>query len=130
MTALTAFLEQADTLGWRRKASGSNRAYRGGSWNNNANNCRSAYRNNNNPSNRNNNIGFRLCCSAAPQDSENRAVPVAVLFAKSDKYPCPCGAGRQTAERHAGQLFVGNRMLARVIGQRLLRRALPQSKEV
>jgi len=32
---------------------------RGGSWNNNANNCRSANRNNNNPDNRNNNIGFR-----------------------------------------------------------------------
>jgi hypothetical protein len=33
---------------------------RGGSWNNNANNCRSANRNNNDPSNRNNNNGFRL----------------------------------------------------------------------
>jgi hypothetical protein len=33
---------------------------RGGSWNNNARNCRSANRNNNNPDNRNNNIGFRL----------------------------------------------------------------------
>ncbi|HHU21753.1 MAG TPA: SUMF1/EgtB/PvdO family nonheme iron enzyme [Acholeplasma sp.] len=33
---------------------------RGGSWNNNANNCRSANRNNNTPDNRNNNIGFRL----------------------------------------------------------------------
>ncbi|MGF1486572.1 MAG: SUMF1/EgtB/PvdO family nonheme iron enzyme, partial [Prochloraceae cyanobacterium] len=32
----------------------------GGSWNNNPNNCRSAYRNNNNPGNRNNNIGFRV----------------------------------------------------------------------
>ncbi|NER93770.1 MAG: SUMF1/EgtB/PvdO family nonheme iron enzyme [Symploca sp. SIO1B1] len=36
---------------------------RGGSWNNNANNCRCAYRNNNNPDNRNNNIGFRVVCS-------------------------------------------------------------------
>jgi hypothetical protein len=33
---------------------------RGGSWNNNAQNCRSANRNNNTPDNRNNNIGFRL----------------------------------------------------------------------
>ncbi|MBR4251194.1 MAG: group II intron reverse transcriptase domain-containing protein [Kiritimatiellae bacterium] len=40
-------------------SSGSNRANRGGSWNNNAQNCRSAYRNNNNPSNANNNLGFR-----------------------------------------------------------------------
>ncbi|MEA1969485.1 MAG: SUMF1/EgtB/PvdO family nonheme iron enzyme [Thermodesulfobacteriota bacterium] len=46
--------------------SGSNRVKRGGSWNNNAQNCRSANRNNNSPDNRNNNIGFRLlstrCC--------------------------------------------------------------------
>jgi formylglycine-generating enzyme required for sulfatase activity len=33
---------------------------RGGSWNNAAENARSAYRNNNNPNNRNNNLGFRL----------------------------------------------------------------------
>ena len=33
---------------------------RGGSWNNNPRNCRSAYRNNNAPDNRNNNIGFRV----------------------------------------------------------------------
>jgi formylglycine-generating enzyme required for sulfatase activity len=33
---------------------------RGGSWNNNASNCRVANRNNNNPDNRNNNYGFRL----------------------------------------------------------------------
>jgi len=39
---------------------GSNRVKRGGSWNNNARNCRSANRNNNTPGNRNNNLGFRL----------------------------------------------------------------------
>jgi formylglycine-generating enzyme required for sulfatase activity len=33
---------------------------RGGSWNNSAQNCRVAYRNNNDPTNRNNNVGFRL----------------------------------------------------------------------
>lgn len=33
---------------------------RGGSWNNNDNNCRVANRNRNNPNNRNNNNGFRL----------------------------------------------------------------------
>ena len=43
--------------------SGSNRVNRGGSWNNNARNCRSANRNNNNPDNRNNNIGFRIVLS-------------------------------------------------------------------
>ena len=33
---------------------------RGGSWINNAGNCRSAYRNSNEPANRNNNVGFRF----------------------------------------------------------------------
>ncbi|WP_446010637.1 SUMF1/EgtB/PvdO family nonheme iron enzyme [Candidatus Electrothrix sp.] len=33
---------------------------RGGSWNNNARNARSANRNRNTPGNRNNNLGFRL----------------------------------------------------------------------
>jgi hypothetical protein len=33
---------------------------RGGSWNNNQDNARAAYRNRNHPSNRNNNIGFRV----------------------------------------------------------------------
>ncbi|MBC8214856.1 MAG: hypothetical protein ISR90_00530 [Candidatus Marinimicrobia bacterium] len=37
---------------------------RGGSWNNNARNCRVANRNRNNPDNRNNNNGFRLVLSA------------------------------------------------------------------
>lgn len=41
-------------------SSGSNRVKRGGSWNNNAQNCRVANRNNNTPTNRNNNIGFRV----------------------------------------------------------------------
>ena len=39
---------------------GTYRVIRGGSWNNNAQNCRSANRNNNTPDNRNNNIGFRV----------------------------------------------------------------------
>ena len=46
---------------------GSNRVNRGGSWNNNANNCRVANRNNNNPDNANNNIGFRACLPPAHQ---------------------------------------------------------------
>jgi hypothetical protein len=36
------------------------RVNRGGSWNNNASNLRSANRNNNSPGNRNNNLGFRV----------------------------------------------------------------------
>lgn len=44
----------------RGPGSGSNRVNRGGSWNNNADNCRVANRNNNSPDNENNNLGFRL----------------------------------------------------------------------
>jgi hypothetical protein len=40
------------------------RVLRGGSWNNNQDNARSANRNRNNPNNRNNNIGFRVVCVA------------------------------------------------------------------
>ncbi|MFZ5921458.1 MAG: SUMF1/EgtB/PvdO family nonheme iron enzyme [Chloroflexota bacterium] len=39
------------------------RAVRGGSWNNNRNNARCAYRNRNNPDNFNNNLGFRVVLS-------------------------------------------------------------------
>ncbi|MCP5007363.1 MAG: SUMF1/EgtB/PvdO family nonheme iron enzyme [Planctomycetes bacterium] len=45
---------------WGCVLTGSNRVIRGGSWNNNARNCRSSNRNNNDPSNDNNNLGFRL----------------------------------------------------------------------
>ncbi|MBL8470787.1 MAG: SUMF1/EgtB/PvdO family nonheme iron enzyme, partial [Rhodocyclaceae bacterium] len=39
---------------------GARRVLRGGAWNNNGRNCRSACRNSNEPDNRNHNIGFRL----------------------------------------------------------------------
>ncbi len=52
------------------KGEGSNRVKRGGSWNNNARNCRSANRNRNNPDNRNNNIGFRLAFSRTPREKD------------------------------------------------------------
>ncbi|HRK26309.1 MAG TPA: SUMF1/EgtB/PvdO family nonheme iron enzyme [Chitinophagales bacterium] len=42
-----------------------NRVCRGGSWNNNAHNCRLANRNNNQPDIRNNHIGFRLAVAPA-----------------------------------------------------------------
>lgn len=48
---------------------GSNRVNRGGSWNNEAANCRSANRNRNDPSNRNNNLGFRLALNSNGQKS-------------------------------------------------------------
>jgi formylglycine-generating enzyme required for sulfatase activity len=53
--------------------SGSFRVIRGGSWNNNARNCRSANRNNNDPTNRNNNLGFRV--ALAPAQPERRRTP-------------------------------------------------------
>ena len=43
-----------------RAETGSNRVIRGGNFNNNAQNLRSANRNRNDPGNRNNNIGVRL----------------------------------------------------------------------
>ncbi len=43
---------------------------RGGSWNNAASNCRSAYRNNNDPSTRNNNVGFRLVSTMPRKDKQ------------------------------------------------------------
>ena len=39
---------------------GANRVIRGGGWNNNARNVRAASRNANEPSNRNDNVGFRV----------------------------------------------------------------------
>ena len=76
---------QYNYFGGRREASGSNRVMRGGSYNNDAGNCTSSNRNNNAPSNDNNNNGFRLACSAAPQ--ENTAVPVGNQFLrKRDEY--------------------------------------------
>ena len=44
-----------DQIDWQVRPS----VVRGGSWNNNARNCRSAYRNRNEPANRNDNLGFR-----------------------------------------------------------------------
>ncbi|MBR4790598.1 MAG: SUMF1/EgtB/PvdO family nonheme iron enzyme [Treponema sp.] len=59
-------LKQLKTAVFRQtgSASGSNRVKRGGSWNNNANNCSVCNRNNNTPDNRNNNLGFRVVRSA------------------------------------------------------------------
>ncbi|WP_139218574.1 SUMF1/EgtB/PvdO family nonheme iron enzyme [Nitrosomonas aestuarii] len=45
------------------------RVLRGGSWNNNARNVRSANRNRNEPDNRNNHIGFRLALARTSVDS-------------------------------------------------------------
>lgn len=58
---LISFAQHAYSKQLRKEIlEGSNRVNRGGSWNNNASNCRVANRNNNTPDNRNNNLGFRL----------------------------------------------------------------------
>jgi len=44
-----------------------NRVNRGGSWDNDAENCRTAYRNDNDPGNRNHDHGFRLALRPAQQ---------------------------------------------------------------
>ena len=71
--------ESGDSRPARRgETTGSNRVKRGGSWNNNAQNCRAANRNNNDPGNRNNNLGFRPTssrhsgCSGAPRPEGSR----------------------------------------------------------
>jgi len=48
---------------------GSNRVLRGGSWNNNARNTRSANRNRNTPDERNDNNGFRLALARTKVDT-------------------------------------------------------------
>jgi len=48
---------------------------RGGSWNNNRNNVRCAYRNRNEPANFNNNLGFRLALSHTFRRSQKRCLP-------------------------------------------------------
>jgi hypothetical protein len=53
---------------------------RGGGWNNNAGNCRSANRNRNTPGNRNNNLGFRL---ALQLRIEHDMEPAAIRFSPS-----------------------------------------------
>ncbi|MBR0224929.1 MAG: SUMF1/EgtB/PvdO family nonheme iron enzyme [Thermoguttaceae bacterium] len=63
------------------RSNASNRVNRGGSWNNNARNCRSANRNWNTPDNRNNNLGFRFLLSSA---IENR-----VKSRRTDLFPVP-----------------------------------------
>jgi hypothetical protein len=63
---------------------------RGGSWNNDAENCRSAYRNWNEPGNRNNNLGFRLASTSHPPDGGcSRMASQCIRFVQ----PCRACAG-------------------------------------
>jgi len=84
-------------------ASGSNRVKRGGSWNNNANNCRSANRNNNNPNNRNNNIGFRAA-STVPQGQAG-SHPEMPVSREGGNEQVRLRAVGSAGERRAGAVF-------------------------
>ena len=66
---------------------------RGGSWANDAENCRSAYRNWNEPANRNENLGFRVA-AAAPRKRRmpSRAEQTAVRSRPSGRAKSRLGA--------------------------------------
>jgi hypothetical protein len=91
--ALYGFINHANSRGFSKyivrkigtNIESSNRVNRGGSWNNNAQNCRVANRNNNSSGNRNNNLGFRLACSSKHEhDFEQMFVPSSEIEAKMD----------------------------------------------
>ena len=90
--ALVAFTERAAAVGFRRKAvfgssaEGAYRVNRGGSWNNDARNCRSANRDRNEPGYRNNNLGFRV---ALAPSSRTRRMP---FGEQADEPVAPLGA--------------------------------------
>ena len=52
----------------------SSRVLRGGAWNNNPDNLRSANRNNNQPDNRNNNVGFRVASTLFRQNRQDHGL--------------------------------------------------------
>ena len=86
---------------------GSNRVNRGGSWNNNARNCRSANRNNNTPSNRNNNNGFRLSSTVRPGHAGSH--PVEPVSREGGNDHVRFRAAGSASERRAGTPFPGGR---------------------
>lgn len=97
--ALVAFTERADAVGFRRSvifgssAEGAYRVNRGGSWNDNARNCRSANRDRNSPDIRNNNLGFRV---ALAPSSRTRRMP----FGEQADEPVALNGGDETNSPH------------------------------
>ncbi|MBF0564936.1 MAG: SUMF1/EgtB/PvdO family nonheme iron enzyme [Nitrospirae bacterium] len=86
--------------------SGSNRVIRGGSWNNNPNNLRCSNRNNNAPTDRNNNVGFRIV-HGLPAEHVLSMDKTAVLTIRPDD--CPARPfrplkGRQKPPGHTGMV--------------------------
>jgi len=87
---------------WLGGQTGASRVSRGGSWDNDAANCRTANRNNDTPTNRNTNNGFRLALNSAgkrwmPRDSgRNRSFSRLTTrnLGQQNLTPRPRGAGR------------------------------------
>ena len=61
---------------------------RGGSWNNNAQNLRSAQRNNDHPGNRNNNVGFRFVSTCGRKKSGVYEVRTPIIAASKEMPEC------------------------------------------
>ncbi len=66
-------------------AAGSNRVSRGGSWNNDAANWRTANRNTNEPTNRTNNNGFRLALNSAAKEAIALRLRMEQIVSQSDR---------------------------------------------
>ncbi|MBO3459901.1 SUMF1/EgtB/PvdO family nonheme iron enzyme [Aetokthonos hydrillicola Thurmond2011] len=67
---------------------------RGGSWNNNPQNCRCAYRNRNNPDNDNNNIGFRVVFDVSPSALLCQNLCMGIHGVRQRRVQtCSCGVG-------------------------------------
>jgi hypothetical protein len=64
---------------------GSNRVNRGGSWDNDAANCRTANRNTNDPTNRTNNNGFRLALNSAGKAALAQRLQTEQIVFQSDR---------------------------------------------
>ena len=87
-----------------------NRAYRGGSWRNNARNLRCSYRNNWKPSNTNDNQGFRLAEAQAYQPehislTRTPSRPNAQPCGGQSSSGCPVLVTAETAVNAPGSLF-------------------------
>ncbi len=84
---------------WGHDHKGTKRVLRGGSWNNNARNTRSAYRNNAHPDNRDNNIGLRLARAqpgaGEPLLTRSRSRPRASGSWRKAKGPGSVSSGQQ-----------------------------------
>ncbi len=100
-----------DATDWRGHK-GTKRVSRGGSWNDNARNVRAAYRNHNEPSNRNNNLGFRL---AQAQTRAGKLAPDPAAAESARRLRCAGGehpSGRWCAGRAVDAVAQARQRLA------------------